>query len=373
MEPSRTGDNIGSIICLRPFYSLELNVKGDVSVCCPAWSRGMIGNLRKKSLREIWSDRPVRHMRRMMLEGRWEKICRPTCPVIMNYRIRGEKIDLDSRRWHVLTGEILSAVRAGQTELSTAPTWINFANSSVCNLTCIMCGREKHKDDAALVQRSMAEVKEFLPGLREIFLAGNGDPFARADTRDLLLNLDHSMYPDLRINLLTNGLLLPKYWDKIRHLRFGSLNISVDAATRQTYEKIRRGGTWQDLLAAFDVVKSGNGNFHHVIINMTVMRDNYREIPAFVELASRYGFGVAIDRIRGKWGNQNFFSDIDGTIMDELRDCILDARSKALDLGVHFNCSSFCDVLEGKTASWQQRCRQKAIDSVRYFYYKLKP
>ena len=60
-----------SVICLRPFYALELNIKGDVSVCCPALSKGMVGNTKKKTLLEIWNDTPLQQMRRMMLEGSW--------------------------------------------------------------------------------------------------------------------------------------------------------------------------------------------------------------------------------------------------------------------------------------------------------------
>ena len=90
--------HLDSIICLRPFYDLELNLRGDVSVCCPAWSRGMVGNTRKKTLLEIWNDKPIRQMRQMMLEGRWDRICRPSCPFIADYQKEQQKIDLSSRQ-----------------------------------------------------------------------------------------------------------------------------------------------------------------------------------------------------------------------------------------------------------------------------------
>ena len=366
-------DHLDSIICLRPFYALELHIKGDVSACCPAWSKGMVGNIRKKTLAEIWNDKPLRHMRRMMLEGRWDKVCRPDCPAIMHYRITKEKIHLTNPDSHVITTDILAAVRSRQTILPTGPTWINLANSNVCNLNCIMCGREHYQENADLTTKAMSEVKGLLPGLRGLFLTGNGDPFARPDTRDLLLNFDAALYPELRIDLLTNGLLLPKYWDRVRHLNFGYLDISVDAATPGTYETIRRGGRWHDLLQAFEIVGSDSARFSRIMINMTVMRDNYREIPAFVELAARYGFGAGISRIRGKWGNQNIFTGGDPKIIDELRGVIVAAREKASELNVPFDCAGFGDILAGTTVPVTRKYKQMLVDNLVQIYYKVKP
>jgi MoaA/NifB/PqqE/SkfB family radical SAM enzyme len=364
-------NQLDSIICLRPFYSLELNVKGNVSACCPAWSKGMIGNTKKKNLKEIWNDVPLQRMRQLMLEGRWEKICRPSCPIITNYRMKNERVSLNRPESHLITEEILSAVRSRQTIISTGPTWINLANSAVCNLNCIMCGRTNYKGDDYLTRKEAAEVTDFLPGLRELFLTGNGDPFARPDTRELMLNLDTSLYPNLKINLLTNGLLLPRYWERIQQLNFGFIDISCDAATERTYEKIRLGGKWQDLLRAFAILSEYKNRFRYIMINMTVMRENYREIPAFVKLASRYGFGAGINRIRGKWGDQNFFTSANSDDLNELRHLILESRSIAEDLNVSFNSSSFDDIMAGQTLPSRVRYQQMAIDVARSIYYRL--
>lgn len=367
-----TNDALDSVICLRPFYSLELNVKGRISVCCPAWSKSMVGNMRDKSLLEIWNDEPLQHMRRMMLEGRWEKVCRPSCPIIRNFRLTGKKDPLAHQSRELITNDILLAVRSRQTKLSTGPTWINFANSATCNLNCVMCGREMYHDDADLTRKAMREVKALLPSARELFLTGNGDPFARPDTREFMLCYDPSLYPQLKINLLTNGILLPRYWENIRHLNFGYLDLSVDAACRETYEAIRLGGKWQDLLRALEVAHQNRDRFSYINLNMTVMRANYREIPAFVELAARYGFGVYINRIRGKWGDQNFFTAADVSTIDELRGVIHEAKTVAEKLNVHFNASSFSDVLAGQRPPLHQRCLQTAIDNTKELYYKLK-
>lgn len=363
--------SLGPVICLRPFYALLLSIRGDVSVCCAAWSKRPIGNTKRKSLIEIWNDAPIRDMRQMMLEGKWEKICRPSCPYIMKYRLSGEATPIAEADPFAITEDILAAVRSGSTTVPYGPTWMSLANSTVCNIDCIMCGSKHHKDDTELIKRVSGEVKELLPGMRELFMTGNGDAFARPDTRELLFNIDSARYPDLKINLLTNGLLLPKYWDRIKNLNFGYLDMSVDAATPETYERIRRGGKWQDLMRTFETVSADRDRFSWITINMTVMRENYREIPLFVELASRYGFGVGINRIRGRWGDQNFFTSQESDVLDELRGLILDAQSRAQALNVPLNASTFNDIIAGEPLPRGERYRQLTVDFLRSVYYKL--
>jgi MoaA/NifB/PqqE/SkfB family radical SAM enzyme len=235
-----------------------------------------------------------------------------------------------------------------------------------------MCGGFYFKDDKQLTKRAMAEVKTFLPDVRELFLTGHGDPFARQDTRTLLINLDKVAYPDLKINLLTNGLLLPRYWQKIKDLNFGFINISVDAATKKTYEQVRKNGTWEDLIRAFEIVQANRNKFEYALINMTVMRSNFREIPAFVELASCYGFGVGINKVRGRWKDENIFTSSEDALFEELAGLIRAAAEKAKALGVPFDYGTFVDILDGRYPTIVQRSKQNISDTLMYLFYKAK-
>jgi MoaA/NifB/PqqE/SkfB family radical SAM enzyme len=119
--------------------------------------------------------------------------------------------------------------------------------------------------------------------------------------------------------LLTNGQLLAKYWEKIKHHNFSSITISIDAASRQTYEKIRRKGKWEHILAALQVVAENRHRFEDAEISMTVMKENYREIPAFIELARNYGVKASLWRVRTEGElpkESNFFDNDDETLKD---------------------------------------------------------
>ena len=55
---------------------------------------------------------------------------------------------------------------------------------------------------------------------------------------------------------------------------------------------------------------------------MTVMRSNYREIPAFLDLARRYGFFTSFAPLRGSFGEENIFDPRDPAALKELREIL---------------------------------------------------
>lgn len=59
------------LACPIPFYSLVVNANGDVTACCVDWNKKTkIGNLKDKSLAEIWRGDELRAFQHMHLEGR---------------------------------------------------------------------------------------------------------------------------------------------------------------------------------------------------------------------------------------------------------------------------------------------------------------
>jgi radical SAM protein with 4Fe4S-binding SPASM domain len=94
--------------------------------------------------------------------------------------------------------------------------------------------------------------------------------------------------------MYTNGLLLTdKLIDSLVHSRLHSVNISIDAATKQTYERIRVGGSFDKLMAniaALQRAKRVAGtSTPHVFFGFVLMRSNIAELPALVRLAAELG------------------------------------------------------------------------------------
>jgi MoaA/NifB/PqqE/SkfB family radical SAM enzyme len=81
-------------------------------------------------------------------------------------------------------------------------------------------------------------------------VTASGDPFGSAHFQYILSHLDRASNPRLRLNLQTNGILLtPKLWERLRlEGRVEQLIVSVDAAEPETYEQVRRGGSFTTLM-----------------------------------------------------------------------------------------------------------------------------
>jgi len=305
------------LICHYPFHFMQI-FYDKVYFCCPDWTKFSIGNLREQSLAEIWNSSTARFIRQKMYRNEWEDICNPCCPYIAAHRASGKRIPYASLEdYRVLTPGQIRQIRSKHDFMEHPPTGFKIDNSNTCNLDCLMCTRHANADDPELIQKTEAEIAPFLPTAKVIYLTGNGEPLAIRHTREMISG-DYSFNPDLEFNLITNGLLLPKFWDRIQHQKFGDLMISVDAATKTTYEKIRRGGTWESLMKSLALVKCNRDRFRSVTINMTVMRENYREIPTFIDLATAFGFSASFQRIRGTFDKQNIFDPAEREALREL-------------------------------------------------------
>jgi len=64
------------------------------------------------------------------------------------------------------------------------------------------------------------------------------------------------------------------------------LNISIDGATKVTYEKLRRGGKFIKMLENLNFVKRLNRSFK-LHLHMVVQQDNWHEMPAMLRIARK--------------------------------------------------------------------------------------
>jgi MoaA/NifB/PqqE/SkfB family radical SAM enzyme len=69
------------------------------------------------------------------------------------------------------------------------------------------------------------------------------------------------------------------------------LSISIDAARAETYEVLRRPGTWAPLMKNLETIAAmrRNGEIRNLQINFVVQDANFREMLEFVELGERLG------------------------------------------------------------------------------------
>jgi MoaA/NifB/PqqE/SkfB family radical SAM enzyme len=128
--------------------------------------------------------------------------------------------------------------------------------------------------------------------VRRIAVTGSGDPFASKVFMDLLNKIDKNRYPNLKISLRTNGVLLtPSKWELLDNVHYAidSISISIDAATEKTYRTLRRGGDFHKLMSNLRFLKKLKRNKRiKVGVNFVAQLANYKEMPRFVKLAKTF-------------------------------------------------------------------------------------
>jgi MoaA/NifB/PqqE/SkfB family radical SAM enzyme len=209
-----------------------------------------------------------------------------------------------------------------ETVLEDGPRLIALGHDSSCNLACPSCRVGIVMADKAQNERlDRARDSVILPLLRDrqvgLHLTAWGDPFASRHYRSILEALREPEFDGVNLYLLTNGLgLTPSVWTTMPHLaeKIVELGVSVDAATRETYENVRRPGRWEvireNLTVIGEMSKAGRFLQNRFAGGMQSMRSdlfldgkdpisfalgfvvqsaNFREMPAFVKLSEEVG------------------------------------------------------------------------------------
>jgi len=170
--------------------------------------------------------------------------------------------------------------------MDRGPRNIVFANDMTCNLHCWSCRSKPiiEKRQEEIFRQTKNVLDTFHETIRFISAIGSGDPFASPAWRKILQTFDIKKYHDLEIEIFTNGILIPKYWDSISHIHdnISRIKMSVDAASKDIYEKTRLGGKFEQMDTAMKFVSNLGKIF---ILNMVVESDNFTDIPLFIERA----------------------------------------------------------------------------------------
>jgi MoaA/NifB/PqqE/SkfB family radical SAM enzyme len=271
--------------CLFPFTFLEFHPRGEVYCCCPAWTKyGPVGNIYHQSIEEIWNGQKIIKLRKALYQNNYQHCKTSYCPYMKS------PIELTKIAKTKGLKKVIEQIKAGKLKLSTGPVEISLAHSGTCNLNCIMCRSNQNYLQPEPKQENIIFEKvipKLLPGLEVIKLSGNGEPFFQKRTLQFLINFKPHKYPDLKFDVLTNAQLFNEnLWKKIKHNNYKTIDISIDAATKSTYEKIRVGGKWERLQKNLKFISKlrKKGEFKKFYINMTVMKSNYNEIREFAQM-----------------------------------------------------------------------------------------
>jgi len=128
----------------------------------------------------------------------------------------------------------------------------------------------------------------------KITLSGLGEPLINPQIFDMVRFAEGS---GISVNVTTNGTLIGKHIDEIAKSGLSLLSVSIDAANKETYEKIRKSSDFQKII---DSIKGlirlrGRQKKQHPYVrtHFVIQKENFPQIEEFIKL----NYSLSVDAI----------------------------------------------------------------------------
>lgn len=128
---------------------------------------------------------------------------------------------------------------------------------------------------------------------RRLVLSGQVDVFASKVCRRILERLKPADFPDLKLDLVSNGMLFSaKRWERLPniHKMVRSVLVAVDIPGRKAFEKVESRDDWPVLMQNLQFISSlrRQGLIERFAISMVVHEHNVDEVTAFALMGPRF-------------------------------------------------------------------------------------
>ena len=305
--------------CSQPFTNLEVNTRGEVRTCCAYWMNQTLGNITFDETENVLNSDTAQDIRKSILDGSFSYCNKKTCPRIQSIPKGGDGIL--QRIEDIEDQHLLDIIKNKETKIDSIK-YVNFLWDLSCNLRCPSCRvstilntKGEAYENSLQIQNKILDYALPLDGDLIFNITGSGDPFGSKVFRDFLTSFDGNKHPNVVINLQTNGVMFTEnMWERMSlcHDNISTVLISIDAATEETYNKVRVGGKWDILMKNIEMVDELRrcGEIDRLRLDFVVQRQNYREMPQAVELAQSLlgvdGIYFAILTDWGTWSRDEY-------------------------------------------------------------------
>ena len=361
--------DLSGLFCRQPWDNCEVTKGGTVQCCCSYWMPDNFGDLKESSLEEVMNSDKAQKIRASILDGSYSFCNKAGCELIQSNRLipvedilnPDLKVNGVSEQDKKYYADIITNKKTKVEPRSLRV--VNFLWDESCNLECPSCriGKILYVD-GPIYQRSLdlqEKVMKYVFNnyngqIIELIITGSGDPFASKIFRDFLMSFDGKQWPNIEIIFMTNGVMFTeKMWNSMSkcHDNIRGAKVSIDAATEETYNKVRVGGNWvrlmENLKMLSKLVKDKSKAFD-LSLDFVVQKENFTEMPDYVRLAKSIGASVLFKMLAdwGTWDRETFQKNAIWMsnnehyehFMEVLRDPIFKEEAKRIRFG---NLTSF--------------------------------
>lgn len=273
---------MGLTYCSFPFEKIKISARGDVSMCCyQGWS---LGNLLHQEFDSIWLSDLAKEIRVTTLAGDLHQSCKGwgACPFLQKPKIKNAMV-VEDFQYPI------------EIELDLPNTHCNIGgNNPTPDTACFMCPRASKQfvPDPDITDQIVDKIKFLMPKLKRIMVLGVSEPFWKDKVFHVLERLDFASYNEhILFHTFTNGTVFNgEKQDRFLSIcKKSNLMFSLDAATPDTYKKIRRLDVFLKLIENIRHYKKKLTPGHSFFIANNINTVNVKECVKMVELASYVG------------------------------------------------------------------------------------
>jgi MoaA/NifB/PqqE/SkfB family radical SAM enzyme len=177
----------------------------------------------------------------------------------------------------------------GVETMRSLPIHLMIEPTTRCNLACEMCEHAHwNESETDLSFDAFKAIIDQFPALRSLDLTGIGEALLN---HDFFRMIEYAKARGIRVRFNDNATLLKKdAVERIVHLGVDEIHVSLDGATKSTFERIRVGAKWEKVLGGIDALiaaREANSSAHpDIFFIMVLLKDNLAEVPLLVELAA---------------------------------------------------------------------------------------
>ncbi len=300
-------ENYNCEICNIPWHYIIISKEMYVYFCRPGIIKIPIGNLKNESLESIWNSPVAKKIRASILKGSYDYCIRDLCTNIQ-----------------IQKGFSFKNIKSeNNIEADIPPDNINLSFDQSCNLKCPSCRESKvqlKKEEIEELEIGMKKISDYLISLDKkhlihLTLSGGGDPFVSKIYKNFLFTFDGKNHPNIKICLMTNGVLFDKAsWEKMKNIRnnIRIVKISIDAGSKEVYDMIRVGGDWKKLNENLKFIskQKKRGLIEAVNLDFVVQKKNYKDMAKFIELCKKFDFKPDLTKIIAFYDSSHFKDDM---------------------------------------------------------------
>jgi organic radical activating enzyme len=178
-------------------------------------------------------------------------------------------------------------------QLAPYPYNVEIEVTTKCNKRCVICEHTYWKDqeERHLTFEEFKHIVDQFPKLKWVNLTGEGDAFLN---KDYLKMIRYLKSKDIPVYLVDSfDLLNEEIAKELLELGVDGIYISLDAATKETYEKIKVGCNFErsinNIKRLIELKKEMRSPIPELCFRYVVSTLNLKEMPAFIELVSSLG------------------------------------------------------------------------------------